>query len=201
MANIFIISAPSGCGKTSLVNELINRIDNICVAVSHTTRSPRQNEVDGENYFFVSKEDFNQIKNNNGFIENAVVFDNQYGSAKKTIEDLLKLNKDVILEIDWQGARQVRNNYPKAVSIFILPPSIQSLNDRLSKRDQDSESIVKKRMLEAISEMEHFDEFDYIVINDDFDIAFNDLSNIILSQRLLLEQQKNKHQNLIKRLI
>ena len=147
MANIFIISAPSGCGKTSLVNELINRIDNICVAVSHTTRSPRQNEVDGENYFFVSKEDFNQIKNNNGFIENAVVFDNQYGSAKKTIEDLLKLNKDVILEIDWQGARQVRNNYPKAVSIFILPPSIQSLNDRLSKRDQDSESIVKKRML------------------------------------------------------
>ena len=201
MANLFIISAPSGCGKTSLVKKLIDQIDDICVAISHTTREPRPGEVNGENYFFVSSDDFEKIKNNDGFIENAIVFGNQYGSAKKTVDGLLELNKDVILEIDWQGARQVRKLYSNAVSIFILPPSIKSLNDRLNKRNQDSKSTVQKRMQEAIGEMEHFNEFDYIVINDDFDIAFNDLSSIITSQRLLLGQQRDKHQNLIKSLI
>ncbi|HAE72623.1 MAG TPA: guanylate kinase [Gammaproteobacteria bacterium] len=201
MANLFIIAAPSGCGKTSLVKALIEKVDNLCVSVSHTTRAQRPGEEHGKNYFFVSKEDFNEISNSNGFIESAQVFDNYYGSAKQTVKDLLKQGQDVILEIDWQGAQQVKQSFIDAIGIFILPPSISALEDRLTDRGQDDQSIIDRRMKDAVSEMQHFDEFDYLVINDDFNIALNDLTHIIYTQRLSLAQQTQQQQDLLKQLI
>ena len=201
MANLFIIAAPSGCGKTSLVKALTEKVDNLCVSVSHTTRAQRPGEEHGKNYFFVSKEDFNEISNSNGFIESAQVFDNYYGSAKQTVKDLLKQGQDVILEIDWQGAQQVKQSFIDAIGIFILPPSISALEDRLTDRGQDDQSIIDRRMKDAVSEMQHFDEFDYLVINDDFNIALNDLTHIIYTQRLSLAQQTQQQQDLLKQLI
>ena len=201
MANLFIIAAPSGCGKTSLVKALIEKVDNLCVSVSHTTRAARPGEEHGKNYFFVSKEDFNEISNNDGFIESAQVFDNYYGSAKQTVKDLLEQGQDVILEIDWQGAQQVKQSFIDAIGIFILPPSISALEDRLTDRGQDDQSIIDRRMKDAVSEMQHFDEFDYLVINDDFNIALNDLTHIIYTQRLSLAQQTQQQQDLLKQLI
>ena len=201
MANLFIIAAPSGCGKTSLVKALIEKVDNLCVSVSHTTRAARPGEEHGKNYFFVSKEDFNEISNSDGFIESAQVFDNYYGSAKQTVKALLEQGQDVILEIDWQGAQQVKQSFTDAIGIFILPPSISALEERLTDRGQDDQSIIDRRMQDAVSEMQHFDEFDYLVINDDFNIALNDLTHIIYTQRLSLAQQTQQHQDLLKQLI
>jgi len=201
MANLFIVAAPSGCGKTSLVKALIEKTDHLRVSISHTTRRSRPGEENGKNYFFVSKDKFDVIKNSNGFIESAKVFDNYYGSAKQTVQDLLDQNQDVILEIDWQGARQVKQSFAEAIGIFILPPSISALKERLTNRGQDDQSIIDRRMQDAVNEMQHFDEFDYLVINDDFDTALNDLSNIVKSQRLILKQQTQQHQDLLKELI
>ncbi|CAC9639939.1 guanylate kinase [bacterium endosymbiont of Bathymodiolus sp. 5 South] len=201
MSNLFIVAAPSGCGKTSLVKALIKKTKNLCVSVSHTTRAARPGEVHGKNYFFVSKNEFNEINNNNDFIESACVFDNYYGSAKQTLKDLLAQNQDVILEIDWQGARQVEKSFPDIISIFIIPPSVEALRERLTDRGQDNSAIIERRMKEAVSEMQHYDEFDYLVVNDDFDIALNELSTIIHSQRLNINQQSIKHQDLLKALI
>ncbi|SMN11856.1 Guanylate kinase [uncultured Candidatus Thioglobus sp.] len=201
MANLFVIAAPSGCGKTSLVKALIEKTEALCVSVSHTTRVARPGEIHGKNYFFVSKEAFKQINAENGFIESAQVFDNYYGSAKQTVKDLLEKGQDVILEIDWQGARQVGQSFPNLISIFILPPSVEALRERLTNRGQDDSSIVERRMKDAVSEMQHYDEFDYLVINDDFDVALNDLSAIIHSQRLNFQYQTNKYHDLLKTLI
>jgi len=201
MANLFIIAAPSGCGKTSLVKALIEKVANLCVSVSHTTRDARPGEEHGKNYFFVSEEVFNEISNNDGFIESAQVFDNYYGSAKQTVKDLLEQGYDVILEIDWQGAQQVKQSFTDAIGIFILPPSISALAERLTGRGQDDQSIIDRRMQDAVSEMQHFDEFDYLVINDDFNIALNDLTHIVYTQRLSLAQQTQQHQDLLKQLI
>ncbi|CAC9621882.1 Guanylate kinase (EC 2.7.4.8) [uncultured Gammaproteobacteria bacterium] len=201
MANLFIIAAPSGCGKTSLVKALIEKTQNLCVSVSHTTRTARSDETHGKNYFFVSKDAFDEINDSDGFIESACVFDNYYGSAKQTVKDLLAVGQDVILEIDWQGARQVEKSFPNITSIFIIPPSIEALRARLTGRGQDDTSIIERRMQDAVSEMQHYNEFDYLVINDDFETALNDLSNIIHSQRLDTEQQFSKHQVLLETLI
>jgi guanylate kinase len=201
MANLFIISAPSGCGKTSLVKALIEKTQNLCVSISHTTRSARPSEVNGKNYFFVSKDEFNQINKNNGFIESAQVFDNYYGSAKQTVRDLLATGTDVILEIDWQGARQVKKSFTDAISIFILPPSESALRTRLTDRGQDDNQLINRRMQDANNEMQHYNEFDYLVINDDFKMALADLSTIVHSQRLLLSQQSIKYQSLLNSLI
>ncbi|MDG2353696.1 MAG: guanylate kinase [Gammaproteobacteria bacterium] len=201
MANLFIVAAPSGCGKTSLVKALIKQVDNLCVSVSHTTRAARPGEEHGKNYFFVSKEAFDEISSNDGFIESAQVFDNHYGSAKQTVKDLLAQGQDVILEIDWQGARQVKQSFTDAIGIFILPPSISALQERLTDRGQDDQSIIDRRMQDAVSEMQHFDEFDYLVVNDDFNVALSDLSDIVHTQRLTLEQQSSKHHDLLKQLI
>ncbi|CAB9539564.1 Guanylate kinase (EC 2.7.4.8) [uncultured Gammaproteobacteria bacterium] len=201
MANLFIIAAPSGCGKTSLVKALIEKMQNLCVSVSHTTRTARSDETHGKNYFFVSKDAFDEINDSDGFIESACVFDNYYGSAKQTVKDLLAAGQDVILEIDWQGARQVEKSFPNITSIFIIPPSIEALRARLTGRGQDDTSIIERRMQDAVSEMQHYNEFDYLVINDDFETALNDLSNIIHSQRLDTEQQFSKHQVLLETLI
>lgn len=201
MATLFIISAPSGCGKTSLVKALIAQTKDLRVSVSHTTRKPRLDEVEAENYFFVSLKEFEAIDGKNGFIESAQVFDNFYGSAKQSVQNLLNQGIDVILEIDWQGARQVKKTFADAVAIFILPPSITALKQRLTDRGQDNSAIIDRRMQAAVSEITHFKEFDYLVINDDFETALNDLSNIVHSQRLELAQQSTKHQNLLKTLI
>ena len=179
MANLFIIAAPSGCGKTSLVEALIKKTKNLCVSVSHTTRPPRLDEVNGINYYFVSINEFEEMIKNNAFVEHAMVFDNYYGSSSQLIREKLDEGLNVILEIDWQGARQVKENMPNSVSIFILPPSKEALLGRLQQRAQDDEITINKRMSDAQNQMRHFNEFDYLIINDDFNSALNDLSLII----------------------
>jgi len=208
MSNLFIVAAPSGCGKTSLVESLINNTKNLRVSISHTTRKPRADEVNGTNYHFVSVAEFQKMVSDGAFIEHAEVFENLYGTSKKLINDNLNNNIDVILEIDWQGARQVKQNLPSAISIFILPPSKEALELRLKNRAQDDELIIKKRMLDAENQMSHYSEFDYLVINDNFNAALADLESIIassnnLSKRahLSLEEQSIKHKKLLKKLI
>ena len=208
MANLFIISAPSGCGKTSLVEALIKKTQNLCVSVSHTTRPPRPDEVNGINYYFVSINEFEEMIKNNAFVEHATVFDNHYGSSTKLIKEKLDEGIDVILEIDWQGARQVKINMPNAISIFILPPSKEALLGRLQQRAQDNDATINKRMSDAKNQMQHFNEFDYLIINDDFNSALNDLNLIICrldkdSERfsLSLSEQSKKHIKLLKKLI
>ena len=208
MANLFIIAAPSGCGKTSLVEALIKKTKNLCVSVSHTTRPPRPDEVNGINYYFVSINEFEEMIKNNAFVEHATVFDNHYGSSSQLIKEKLDEGVDVILEIDWQGARQVKNNMPNSTSIFILPPSKEALLERLQQRAQDNDATINKRMSDAQNQMQHFNEFDYLVINDDFNSALNDLNLIICrpekaSERfsLSLSEQSKKHKKLLKKLI
>jgi guanylate kinase len=200
MANLFIISAPSGCGKTSLVKALLNDISDLCVSVSHTTREPRPGEVGGENYHFISKDKFNDMCAEGAFVEHAEVFGNYYGSTKESIDKELQQNKDVILEIDWQGAQQVKKSVA-ALSIFILPPTKNALLSRLQGRGQDSQEIINKRMSNAKDEMSHFYEFDFLVFNDDFDSALGDLKHIIFSTRLTTKEQCYKYNNLLKQLI
>ena len=208
MANLFIISAPSGCGKTSLVEALIKKTKNLCVSVSHTTRPPRPDEANGINYYFVSIDEFEEMIKQNAFVEHAMVFDNHYGSSSQLIKEKLDEGVDVILEIDWQGARQVKNNMPNSTSIFILPPSKEVLLERLQQRAQDNDETINKRMSDAQNQMQHFNEFDYLIINDDFDSALNDLNLIICipdkaSERfsLSLSEQSKKHKKLLKKLI
>jgi len=208
MANLFIIAAPSGCGKTSLVEALIKKTKNLCVSVSHTTRPPRPDEVNGINYYFVSINEFEEMIKNNSFVEHAMVFDNHYGSSTKLIREKLDEGVDVILEIDWQGARQVKENMPNSISIFILPPSKEALLERLQQRAQDNDATINKRMSDAQNQMQHFNEFDYLIINDDFDSALNDLNLIICIPdkaskrfRLSLSEQSKKYKKLLKKLI
>ena len=208
MANLFIIAAPSGCGKTSLVKALLKDSNNLCVSVSHTTREPRPDEINGINYHFVSVNKFNVMINENAFIEYAEVFENLYGSSRQSINDSLENNKDVILEIDWQGSRQVKLNMPKVISIFILPPSKEALLKRLQDRGQDDNNTIIKRMSDAQNQMSHFDEFDYLLINDNFDQTLSNHKSIIgqsnkdfKHQDFFLEVQSIKHKNLLKKLI
>ena len=208
MANLFIIAAPSGCGKTSLVKALLKNSSNLCVSVSHTTRQSRPDEVNGINYHFVSVNKFKEMINKNAFVEHAEVFENLYGSSRQLINDNLENNKDVILEIDWQGARQVKLNMPKVISIFILPPSKDVLLMRLQGRGQDDKQTIIKRMSDAKNQMSHFDEFDYLVINDNFDKALSNLESIIgqsnkdfKHQDFSLGIQSIKHKKLLKKLI
>jgi len=181
---LYIISAPSGAGKTSLVKALLEATTGLVVSVSHTTRPQRPGEVDGKDYHFVDHEQFLEIVATGGFLEHAQVFDNHYGTARAPVLDQLHQGVDVILEIDWQGARQVRAAMPEAVSIFILPPSRQELEQRLRGRGQDSDGVIARRMRDAVNEMSHYREFDYLVVNDDFREARNDLLAIFRSRRL-----------------
>ena len=208
MANLFIIAAPSGCGKTSLVKALLGSSSKLSVSVSHTTRKPRKGEINGENYHFVSKKRFGEMISNNDFVEHAEVFGNMYGTARSNIKKKLEANIDIILEIDWQGARQVRENMPNSISIFILPPSKNVLLQRLTDRGQDDEETISKRMKNSESEMSHYDEFEYLVINDQFDSALNDLkaiiqdcNNNIKNIEFSLENQISRHRYLFKELI
>ena len=182
--SLFIISAPSGAGKTSLVKELIEQIDDLSVSTSHTTRAPRTDEENGKDYFFVDQNKFNSMINNNEFLEYAKVFDHYYGTSRQSIEANLSEGKNVILEIDWQGARQIKSILRSAVSIFILPPDYASLRVRLTGRHGDDVDTVNFRMQQATEEISHFKEYDYIVINDDFAQASEELSSIITATNL-----------------
>lgn len=182
--SLFIISAPSGAGKTSLIKQLITKLDNLIVSTSHTTRAPREGEENGKDYFFIDEDKFKSMINNNEFLEYAKVFDHYYGTSKQSIETDLKAGTDIILEIDWQGARQIKSLLRGTVSIFVLPPDYQSLRERLIGRDGDGTDTVNLRMQQATNEISHYKEYDYIVINDEFDHAVMELHSIITSTNL-----------------
>ena len=198
---LYIISAASGAGKTTLVNAVLQQVDDLEVSVSHTTRAPREGEVDGVNYHFVDKDRFEEMVEASEFIEYATVFGNMYGTSRQHIQEQLLKGKDVILEIDWQGARQIRQLMPDCKSVFIVPPSTEALRQRLTSRGTDDEDIIARRMQEAISEMSHYVEFDYLVINDDFDEARENLTAIIRGNRMLHAHQQQKHADLLARLL
>ena len=198
---LYIISAPSGAGKTSLVQAILATLPDVVVSVSHTTRRRREGEVDGKNYHFVDQQQFQQMIDGGDFLEHASVFGNYYGTSRQHIQQQLQHGQDVILEIDWQGARQIRQLLTECRSIFILPPSVQALRDRLRGREQDSEDVIESRMRDAVSEMSHYAEFDYIVINDDFEQARDELAAIFVSNRMRLEQQQQAHADLLSDLL
>jgi len=186
---LFIVSAPSGAGKTSLLKVLLEEADGLGVSVSHTTRAPRPGEQNGVHYHFVDIPAFEAMVAERGFLEHARVFDNYYGTSAAGVRSELERGCDLVLEIDWQGARQVREHFPEAVSIFILPPSVEELRRRLSARGQDSDEVVERRMQSAMDELSHFDEYDYLVINDRFEDALEDLRTLVRAERLQLRQQ------------
>lgn len=198
---LYVISAASGAGKTSLVSAVLQQVSDLEVSVSHTTRKPREGEVDGVNYHFVDADVFEAMVANGDFFEHATVFGNMYGTSRQHIQEQLLKGKDVILEIDWQGARQIRQLVTDCKSIYIAPPSIAVLRERLNSRGQDDEAVIEKRMHEAVSEMSHYAEFEYLVINDDFDEAREELAAIILADRMLLERQQQKYAELLAELL
>ena len=197
-ACLFTISAPSGAGKTSLVRALLEkRAGSVAVCVSHTTRPMRPGDVDGSDYHFVDRETFDRMIAASEFLEHARVFDNFYGTARASAEALLASGKHVILEIDWQGARQVKREMPDTVGIFILPPSRTALERRLRARGTDDETTIERRMRDADREMSHYQDAEYLVVNDDFEQALFDLDAIVHAQGLTLERQKRKHGALV----
>lgn len=198
---LFVISAPSGAGKTSLVAATIARVSDLTVSVSHTTRSPRPGEVDGRDYHFVGQSEFDALITSQALFEHAQVFGNFYGTSKEAIESQLASGIDVILEIDWQGASQVRMMAPDAVSIFILPPTRDALRERLIGRQQDDSTIIDARMAEADETIEQAPHFDYWVINDDFEMALGQLKSIIISHRQRRPQIQAKHPNFLEKLL
>lgn len=198
---LYIISAPSGAGKTSLVKALIDAMPQVRVSVSHTTRAMRPGEVEGVNYHFVNHQQFLQMLERREFLEHAEVFGNLYGTSQRWLEQTLAEGFDLILEIDWQGAQQVRRLMPQAQSIFILPPSQEALRQRLTNRGQDSDEIIERRMREAVNEMSHYVEYDYLVINDDFAHALEDLKSIFRANQLQQESQQRRHTGLLRELL
>ncbi|MFJ2983836.1 MULTISPECIES: guanylate kinase [unclassified Pseudomonas] len=198
---LYIVSAPSGAGKTSLVTALTTDDQQIRVSVSHTTRAMRPGEQHGVNYHFVVHEEFKALIDQGDFLEHAEVFGNFYGTSRSALQQTLDQGFDLILEIDWQGAQQVRKLMPEALSVFILPPSQEALRHRLDGRGQDSEAIIDGRMKEAVSEMVHYDEYDYVIINDDFDVALEELKAVFVANRLLLKKQQQRHGALLKELL
>ncbi|ATX78350.1 guanylate kinase [Reinekea forsetii] len=198
---LYIIAAPSGAGKSSLVNAVIARLPFVTLSISHTTRAMRPGEEDGAHYHFTSPADFVERVGRGEFLEHAQVFDNYYGTSQAYVQHQLDAGHDVILEIDWQGAQQVRRLMPGCRSVFILPPSKAALQERLEKRQQDSAAVISRRMLDAVSEMSHYGDFDYLIINDDFYKALDELAAIFTTNRLVMSQQQQRHQGLIMQLL
>ncbi|MEY2700868.1 MAG: hypothetical protein RIQ52_1623 [Pseudomonadota bacterium] len=198
---LFVFSAPSGAGKTSLLKALRQDDARISVSVSHTTRAMRPGEVHGRDYFFISTEEFRERIARGDFLEHARVFDNHYGTARSTVDELLAQGMDVILEIDWQGARQVRQLVSDCVSVFILPPSREALDARLRLRGQDSEDTIIRRMSDARNEMTHYSEYDYVIINDDFERALADIRHVLAARRLTLRHLDTRAVDMIEHLL
>lgn len=199
--NLFIVSAPSGAGKSSLIQALLAQHTDMQVSVSHTTRAPRPGEQDGVHYHFVSVERFKQQIEAGDFLEWAEVFGNYYGTSRHKIQQARQQGIDVFLDIDWQGARQIRQQESSAIGIFILPPSLPALEQRLRTRGQDSDEVITRRMAKASDEMSHADEYDYLIINDDFQQSLADLSAIVLSQRQRLTQQQLRQPKILHQLL
>lgn len=195
--NLYVIAAPSGAGKTSLVKTLIESVPNLSVSISHTTRPMRPNEQDGVNYFFTDKNNFMEMVGRGEFLEHAIVFENCYGTSKRWVEETLNNGIDVILEIDWQGHQQIKKLFPASIGIFILPPSLTALRERLVTRNQDKPEVIAKRLADVRETVGHVDEFDYLVLNDDFNQAVHDLTTIIEAGRLLETAQRRKYAGLI----
>lgn len=198
---LFIVAAPSGAGKSSIVNACLAQDKNISLSISFTSRGPRPGEQHSQHYHFVSKDEFKQMIAQGEFFEYALVHGDWKGTAKASVEPQLAAGKDVLLEIDWQGARQVREKIPDAVSIFILPPSREALNERMHKRGQDSEEVIAQRLAAAQMEMSHYDEFDYLIVNEVFETAVSEMCSIFDASRLRLPIQKQRHEALIKHLL
>ena len=199
---LYIVSAPSGAGKTSLVSALLENTDQgLALSVSHTTRQPRPGEEDGRDYHFVDSAAFGKMIDDGVFLEYAQVFDNFYGTSRPGVEAQLTAGRDVILEIDWQGAQQVRKALPEAVGIFILPPSRKALEERLRARKQDDDKVIARRMRAAVSEMTHYGEYDYLIVNDDFSVALEELTAVVRCRRLRLSVQEQRQAGLLTALL
>lgn len=198
--NLFIVSAPSGAGKTSMVNALLDSNKEIALSISYTTRAPRPGEMNGKDYHFVSRDKFLQMAQRGDFLESAEVYGNLYGTSQSWIKKELASGHDILLEIDWQGAAQVRKLMPQAISIFILPPSLASLESRLKGRGQDSTEVIARRVQAAQEDISHADEFDYVIINDKLDEALRQLSAVIISTGLRRNSQLARHASLINQL-
>jgi guanylate kinase len=198
--NLFIISAPSGAGKTSLVQALLNINPQIDMSVSYTTRDPRPGEHDGKDYHFVSRDTFLAMAKRGEFLESAEVYGNLYGTSQTWISHENSRGRDILLEIDWQGAEQIRRIFPECVSVFILPPSKQALEDRLKKRGKDNDAVISKRMAAVREDVAHIAEFDYVIINDNLNEALRELNAVVLSSKLRRERQLSRHQDLINQL-
>lgn len=194
---LYVVAAPSGGGKTSLLNALVGAFDQLRISVSHTTRPPRPGEEEGVSYYFTSEANFQTLIAKHAFLEYAEVFGHWYGTEKQWIIDQLAAGTDVILEIDWQGARQICQQFPQTVTIFILPPSCAALHERLERRQQDKENVIEQRMSQAMNEMSHYHEFDYLIVNDDFAVALEDLKSILRARRLRRDYQTEKLTHLL----
>jgi len=190
VGTLWIISAPSGAGKTSLSGALVKRMSNLCICVSHTTRAPRPGEQDGRDYHFIDHHTLQRMLAQQFFLEHAQVFGYHYGTCQATVARQIQAGQDVILDIDWQGARQVRAKMPQARSIFIFPPSLAALEQRLRQRGQDDDAVIERRMRQAQAEMAHYPEYDYCVVNTDFNTALADLESIVRARRLQREVQQ-----------
>ena len=195
--SLFIVAAPSGGGKTSLVKKLINDLSNIVVSISHTTRNMRPGETNGVDYFFVDDKEFLKMVGDSSFVEHAQVFNHYYGTSAAQIMERLKSGIDVVLDIDWQGANQIKSSFKDAVSIFVIPPSLEILKERLMNRQQDDSKTIAGRMHSAQDELSHYKDFDYLIVNDDFDIAASELQSIVVAHRLKIERQALKQRKLL----
>lgn len=200
-AQLYILSAPSGAGKTSLVKAACERLDDLVVSVSHTTRPRRPKDIDGVDYHFVEEDEFLAMTGRGEFLEHARVYENLYGTSQKLVEQTLALGTDVILEIDWQGADQVRRLMPDACGVFIVPPSREILEQRLRGRASDSEEVIDRRMREAVEDMRHFSNYDYLIINEEFDQALDELCAIVLAKRVSTVRQSMVSQPLLSALL
>ncbi len=201
LGNIFIVSAPSGAGKTSLVRALLDADAQVKLSISYTTRAPRPGEVEGEHYHFCDEATFLEMLARGDFLESAEVYGNRYGTSQRWIESELAKGRDVLLEIDWQGAQQVRKLMPQAIAIFILPPSVAALEQRLKGRAQDASEVIARRIASARADISHFSEFDYVIINDDFVTAAHELQAVVRASRLTLAKQTARHEALFRNLL
>ena len=199
--NLYIISAPSGTGKTTLVKALIESTPAITVSISHTTRTKRPAETHGINYYFIAENEFQQMVDGREFLEYATIFNYHYGTSRKWVDETLAKGIDVILEIDWQGCQQIQSLFPDCISIFVLPPSLKALSERIQTRNQDKPDVIKQRLADARVITAHSYEYDYIVVNDEFNAALNDLKTIIFAGRLIENRQSKKYAKLLKELI